>query len=90
MKTMAVLSSMVPMDPIGFALLSFDAIGRYQATDQGKPIDSSGQLTGTDVDGPMVGPVELGRRLSTSADVKACMSRRWFRALLVRHQTRHR
>lgn len=32
------------MDPIGFALETFDATGRYRETDNGNPIDPSGQL----------------------------------------------
>jgi hypothetical protein len=32
------------MDPIGFALESFDAVGRYRKTDNGNPIDPSGQM----------------------------------------------
>jgi hypothetical protein len=30
------------MDPIGFAMENFDAIGRWRATDAGTPIDASG------------------------------------------------
>ena len=30
------------MDPLGFALENYDAIGRYRATDDGRPIDASG------------------------------------------------
>ncbi len=41
------------MDPIGFALENFDAIGRWRATDDGVPIDPSGTLfNGVQVDGP--------------------------------------
>ena len=43
------------MDPLGFALENFDAIGGWQAKDRdaGTPIDSSGQLAdGTLVNGP--------------------------------------
>ena len=32
------------MDPIGFALENFDAMGRWRATEDGLPIDASGQL----------------------------------------------
>jgi hypothetical protein len=41
------------MDPIGFALESFDGIGRFRLRDEiGNPIDSSGQLAnGTPIDG---------------------------------------
>jgi hypothetical protein len=32
------------MDPVGFALENFDAIGRWRETEQGRPIDASGGL----------------------------------------------
>ena len=32
------------MDPIGFALENFDAVGRYREQDEGAPIDPSGEL----------------------------------------------
>jgi len=34
------------MDPIGFALEEFDAVGRWRATDAGRPIDLTGTLFG--------------------------------------------
>ena len=41
------------MDPIGFALEPFDAIGRWRTTDSGIPIDASGALpNGVRFDGP--------------------------------------
>jgi len=40
------------MDPIGFSLENFDAIGQWRTTDEGKPIDASGHLVdGTKLDG---------------------------------------
>ncbi|MBV9506011.1 MAG: DUF1592 domain-containing protein [Acidobacteriia bacterium] len=40
------------MDPIGFALENFDAVGAYRADDAGNPIDASGELAdGSKVDG---------------------------------------
>ena len=40
------------MDPLGFALENFDAIGAWRVEDEGVPIDASGQLAdGTHVDG---------------------------------------
>ena len=42
-----------PMDPLGFALENFDAIGRWRTLDAEAPIDSSGVLPdGTKLDGP--------------------------------------
>ncbi|HEV3331121.1 MAG TPA: DUF1592 domain-containing protein, partial [Bryobacteraceae bacterium] len=40
------------MDPIGFALENFDAIGQYRTTDDGSPINTAGVLVdGTKLDG---------------------------------------
>jgi hypothetical protein len=40
------------MDPLGFALETFDAVGAWRADDEGVPIDATGQLAdGTRVDG---------------------------------------
>ena len=41
------------MDPLGFSLENFDAIGQWRTTDAGKPINASGVLLdGTQVTGP--------------------------------------
>jgi len=51
------------IDPLGFALEHYDAIGHRRETDAGQPIDSSGKLvTGEAVNSP----AELSRVLSTS------------------------
>jgi len=43
----------VRMDPLGFSLENFDAIGQWRATDAGSAIDASGVLLdGTKVNGP--------------------------------------
>ncbi len=42
------------MDPIGFALENFDAIGLWRSHDEGSPIDASAQVfDGSMVDGPV-------------------------------------
>jgi hypothetical protein len=53
------------MDPLGFALENFDAVGRWRTTDEGNtPIDASGALPdGTTFDGPSeLRQVLTGRR----------------------------
>jgi hypothetical protein len=41
------------MDPLGFALENFDAVGRWRATEAGLPVDASGLLPdGTRFEGP--------------------------------------
>ncbi len=42
------------MDPLGFSLENFDAIGEWRSKDPSGPVDASGQLAdGTAVDGPV-------------------------------------
>ncbi|MCH9680425.1 MAG: DUF1592 domain-containing protein [Deltaproteobacteria bacterium] len=72
---------------IGFGFEHYDAIGQYQVLDSGLPVDASGQLLGSDVDGPFEGAVELSQRLATSEDVEACMTRQWFRFAYGRAET---
>jgi hypothetical protein len=67
------------MDRIGFAFESFDAVGRWRDTDNGQGIDTSGEIVGTDVPGPFAGPIDLGRKLAASAQVRRCAVKQWWR-----------
>jgi hypothetical protein len=60
------------MDPIGMGFETFDAIGRVQETDNGYPIDATGQLDGVSFDGPR----ELSRALSNHPRAETCLIRR--------------
>ncbi len=42
----------VRLDPPGFALERFDAIGRWRETDGGQPVDARGEWNGASFDGP--------------------------------------
>jgi hypothetical protein len=58
------------MDPIGFALENFDAIGRWRTTDDGAAIDPSGTLfDGTRIDGPKALRAMLAARPETFVGV---------------------
>jgi hypothetical protein len=74
------------MDPIGLGFEGFDAVGRYRTTENGKPVDVSGQLVATDVDGAFQGPAELAQKLAGSEQVAACMVRQWFRYAYARDE----
>jgi hypothetical protein len=67
------------LDPIGLGLENFDAVGLYRTVDKGKPVDASGELTGTDVDGPFTGAPALGKKLAASQKVRDCLATQWFR-----------
>src|SRR5262249_22633072 len=55
-----------------------DGAGMFRTTENGKPIDDSGALEDTDIDGAFNGPVELGQKLSTSLFVQKCVVTSWF------------
>lgn len=66
------------LDPTGFIFENFDAIGRYRSTEAGVPIDASGYLRFTDVEGEIVGVPDLARRLAASSEAKRCVIEQWF------------
>jgi hypothetical protein len=77
------------MDPIGLAFEHFDAMGRYRETDNGQPIDVSGEITETNdpaLGGPFVGVGELAQKLAASDQVRSCMATQWFRFALGRQE----
>ena len=53
------------MDPLGFALENYDAIGKWRTMDGGFPVDSSGKLPG-------------GKTFSNAADLRQILSHRQF------------
>jgi len=54
------------MDPIGFALENFDAVGHYRTMDDGNPIDASGTLYNG---AKIAGAQDLAKMLSANRDV---------------------
>jgi hypothetical protein len=64
------------MDPIGFGLEAYDAIGAYRPTaPDGSPIDVSGELvTAGSVSGTFSGGVELSQKLAASELVQECVA----------------
>lgn len=75
------------MDPIGFGLEAFDAVGRFRTHDEGQPIDSSGVLAGADVEERFDGLAELSERLSESEIARACFARQWLHFGLAREES---
>jgi hypothetical protein len=67
------------LDPVGLAFENYDAIGQWRDQEQGLAIDSSGNLTGTDVEGPFNGVVAMAAKLSGSKTAASCFVRQWFR-----------
>jgi hypothetical protein len=66
------------MDLIGFGFENYDGNGVYRTTDQGKPVDASGEIVRSPhSDASFGGPNELGALLADSEDVQFCYVRNW-------------
>jgi hypothetical protein len=65
-------------DPMGLALEHFDSIGRYRETEDGLPIDATGNLPDANST-PFDGAVQLGAVFAGSATVNECLLRHFYR-----------
>ena len=72
------------MDPLGFGLEHYDAVGAWRTVDGDFEVDDSGELVGTDVAGPFNGAVELAQRLADSETMQQCLTTQWLRFTLSR------
>jgi Protein of unknown function (DUF1592)/Protein of unknown function (DUF1588)/Protein of unknown function (DUF1595) len=74
------------INPLGFALGSYDAMGRYQTRDTGvlngsaysSPIDTSVTILAGDLQGPLVGPLDLANKLGASPSAHEALARLFF------------
>jgi hypothetical protein len=68
----------VMLDPIGYGLENFDGAGLWRDTENGKPVDASGELpAGVDVAGAFPGPAELAQKIASSKDAERCFADKW-------------
>ena len=65
------------INPLGFAFEHYDAVGKWQDTDNGLAVDTSGVLTKTDAAGSFADAIELLKRIADSDDAKACFVGHW-------------
>jgi hypothetical protein len=66
------------MDPVGFALENYDAVGMFRAEENGAPIDPAGKMP--DSQGSELafdGPVGMARALAGSPDATDCFATHW-------------
>ena len=61
--------------------------GEHRTTESNKPIDDSGELLASDVNGPFKGGLELAARLAQSNDVAACATKQLVRFSLGHKET---
>jgi len=65
------------IDKVGFAFEDYDGVGRHRMTENGMPLDLSGELLNLDVQAPaFTGSQEFATMLSTSQQAASAASRR--------------
>jgi len=68
----------VMLDPIGYGLENFDGVGLWRDTENGKPIDASGEFpAGMDVTGAFAGPTDLAKKIAGSTTAQSCFADKW-------------
>jgi hypothetical protein len=79
------------LDPIGYGLGNFDAIGQFGTTEHGLPVDVRGALTlwlSTTRDRvTFEGPLQLAALLATRPEAQTCFARQWLRFAVGRELT---
>lgn len=82
-KSSACMTCHDVINPLGFTLENFDAIGRYRTTDNKKPVNAAGSYhtkAGTNV--TLTGPRELAKFLANSEEVHAAFVQQMFHHLV--------
>jgi hypothetical protein len=72
------------LNGFGFGFENYNAAGAYQTTDDGLPVDASGIIHFTDVDGSFGGAIQLSQRLARSKTVSGCATEEMLRFALGR------
>lgn len=73
------------INPLGYGLEAFDALGRYRPNENGLPIDTSGSLVGLgDAEGFFNDGPEMMRIIANSETAAECYTEKWFQFALGR------
>ena len=70
------------VDGIGFTFENYDGLGQWRDNDNDYPVDASGKILNTDVDGLVQNAVAMTKALSQSKTVHQCHVKQWFVTLL--------
>lgn len=65
------------IDPPGFALEGLDPIGRVRTTDNGRPVDTTAQLSAAGLNGAVTGARGLAQKLAAAPEAAQCLSKQW-------------
>ena len=74
------------INPVGFALEDFDAIGAHRTTERGQPVDASGGIPSLSVSG-VTGGAAMSMAVAGSDELHVCFARQWLRYTLGRRES---
>jgi hypothetical protein len=75
------------INPPGFGLENYDAVGQFRTTENGVPIDATGRLVATAGLAPFSNGVELAHAIAAAPESAHCYATNWLRYLLGRAET---
>ena len=75
------------LNGFGFGFESYTASGAFITQQAGLPIDATGEINGTDVDGPFGNAIQLSASLGKSKVVHRCAAQKWVQYALGRMPT---
>jgi hypothetical protein len=67
------------INPVGFGLENYDAVGQYRTTENGYDIDATGTLVGTEGEAPFTDGVSMAKTIAASPEARLCYAANWFR-----------
>ena len=67
------------INPLGFGLENYDAVGQYRTEENGVPVDATGTLVATAGNAPFTNAIEMSRAIAESPEARACYAKNWLR-----------
>jgi hypothetical protein len=77
----------IAINGVGFPFENYDAVGAWRDIDNGVPVDASGELVQTDIDGQVVNAVDMLEGLSQSRQVHDCAVSNLYQYAMHRSET---
>jgi hypothetical protein len=74
------------INPVGFGLENYDAVGGFRTMESGKPVDASGSLVGTTKNLPFKNGVEMAKAIAETPEARTCYAKQWLRYTLGREE----
>lgn len=75
------------INPVGFGLENYDAIGAWRTMENGKPIDPTGSLVGTSKALAFSNPIDMAKAIVDSPESRLCFAKQWLRYSYGREET---